>query len=306
MVETLADKRAPLRQTLAACGILFASVCFGIVPYFSRSLTDQGLAPHAVAFYRYVIPAVTFAPTFLQQSHRWRELLWGITSGAVMGAGWIGYVHALETVPASTVGVLYMTYPVFTVLIALVLFADRPSKRALVACGMIVLAAGIAGNPSAFPASQLPTLLLSLGAPLGFGFAICVLVHRLAVLPPLARIGTVSLGAVLVLVPMMLASAPSDVLPKTATDWTLIAGIAVFSALVPQLLYVISSPIIGASRSAIIGSVELPVMFLVSVFAFGEPLGVAQLAACALIIAAIVLTGSRAARNVTTQIAQER
>ncbi len=54
-------------QTIAALGVLFASICFGIVPYFSRNLTDQGLAPHAVAFYRYIITAVILLPAFLSQ-----------------------------------------------------------------------------------------------------------------------------------------------------------------------------------------------------------------------------------------------
>lgn len=66
MTETLSDaKLLNSRQTMAALGVLFASVCFGIVPYFSRNLTDQGLAPHTVAFYRYVIAAVILFPAFL-------------------------------------------------------------------------------------------------------------------------------------------------------------------------------------------------------------------------------------------------
>ncbi|WP_419739418.1 EamA family transporter [Ruegeria sp.] len=48
----------------------------------------------------------------------WQEITWGLSAGALMGLGWIGYVAALEKLPASTVGVLYMTYPVFTLVIA--------------------------------------------------------------------------------------------------------------------------------------------------------------------------------------------
>jgi uncharacterized membrane protein len=161
-------------QSMAAIGVLFASVCFGIVPYFSRNLTDQGLAPHAVAFYRYIIAAVLLFPAFLSQLKAWRELVWGLCAGAAMGLGWIGYVTAVETIPASTVGVLYMTYPVFTVIIAWALFADTPSHRALIAASLIILAAVIAGNPSTVPPSQLATLAIALAAPLGFGFGIAV------------------------------------------------------------------------------------------------------------------------------------
>ena len=105
-------------EPLAAAGVLFASICFGIVPYFSRTLSEQGLAPQAIAFYRYALAALVLSPVLFGQLRAWRQVLWGIGAGAAMGLGWIGYVHAVETVPASTVGVLYMTYPVFTVVLA--------------------------------------------------------------------------------------------------------------------------------------------------------------------------------------------
>jgi len=137
-----------LTKPLAATGVLFASICFGFVPYFSRGLTDQGLAPTAVAFYRYILAAIILLPALLKYRSNWREIVWGMVAGAVMGGGWVGYVTALETVPASTVGVLYMTYPVFTIVIAWALFGDQPTRRSLVAAGLIVIAAIFAGSPA--------------------------------------------------------------------------------------------------------------------------------------------------------------
>jgi drug/metabolite transporter (DMT)-like permease len=48
-----------------------------------------------------------------------------------MGVGWVGYVRAVEIAPVSTAGILYMTYPVFTLLIAWLVFGDRPGRRAV-------------------------------------------------------------------------------------------------------------------------------------------------------------------------------
>ncbi len=217
MTVSLSDPKAlNTKQTMAALGVLFASVWFGIVPYFSRNLTDQGLAAHSVAFYRYIITAVILLPAFLSQLKAWRELVWGLCAGAGMGLGWIGYVRAVETIPASTVGVLYMTYPVFTVVIAWAMFADPPSRKALLASGLIFLAAVIAGNLAAVPSQDLPTLIHSLAAPLGFGFGICVLVHRLSRIRPLARIASVSLGSVLALSPLVATSTAAEILPADA------------------------------------------------------------------------------------------
>ncbi len=222
-----------------------------------------------------------------------------------MGLGWVGYVTALETVPASTVGVLYMTYPVFTIIIAWALFGDQPTRRSLVAAGLIVIAAIIAGSPTSVPPDQIPTLLVSLAAPFGFGFGICVLVHRLSRIAPLARIASVSLGSVIGLAPLILSSEVGEVLPKGGNDWFLIVGIGLVTALIPQLIYTVCSPVIGATRTAVIGSIELPTMFAVGVLAFGEVITGAQAIACALVLGAIALTQSRVTRAVSTVISKE-
>lgn len=304
MADPLPIRSRQFPIALAGLGVLFASVCFGLVPYFSRSLTDQGMAPHTVAFYRYVVAALILSPALLFQTRAWREVLWGMAAGAVMGLGWIGYVSALETVPTSTVGVLYMTYPVFTMGLAWLLFADPPTGRALFASALIVLAALIAGSPALISVDQAPALLISLAAPFGFGFGICVLVHRLSRIPPLARMASISMGSVLGLAPLILASDLSEILPDGPSDWALIAGIAIVTALVPQLIYTVCSPLVGTSRTAVIGSIELPTMFAVGIFAFGEKLTMPQAAACLLVILAILLTRSRATRNVTATLSK--
>ncbi len=279
---------------LATLGIILASVGFGLVPYFARSLTAEGMAPQSIAFFRYTIAAVTLLPLLWFSRAEWRALCWGLVAGAAMGLGWIGYVRAVEIAPVSTVGVLYMTYPVFTLLIAWLVFGDRPGRRSVLAAMMIVLAAMLASSPAAVSAAQLPALMLSLAAPLGFGFGINVLVHKLVVLPPLARIGAVSLGSVAGLLPLVVATPLEAVLPASASGWWLVAGIAFGSALIPQLIYTVCAPMIGTARTAVAGSIELPTMFLIGWFAFAEPVGAAQWLACAIVIVAIALTPGRA------------
>lgn len=305
MDKPTSAKRDVTPYALAVAGVLFASICFGFVPYFSRGLTDQGLAPYAVAFYRYILAAIVLLPALLKHRSKWREIVWGMGAGAVMGLGWVGYVTALETVPASTVGVLYMTYPVFTIVIAWALFGDQPTRRSLVAAGLIVFAAAIAGSPASVPPDQIPTLLVSLAAPFGFGFGICVLVHRLSRIAPLARIASISLGSVIGLAPLILSSEVVELLPKGGNDWFLIVGIGLVTALIPQLIYTVCSPVIGATRTAVIGSVELPTMFAVGALAFGEVITGAQAVACVLVLGAIALTQSRSTRTVTTVISRE-
>lgn len=304
MSHSSAAPDATTPYAIAAAGVLFASICFGFVPYFSRGLTDAGMAPFAVAFYRYILAALVMLPALVVHRRHWREILWGMLAGAVMGLGWVGYATALETLPASTVGVLYMTYPVFTVLIAWAMFGDPPTGRSLIAAALIITGAVVAGSPASIPPEQVYLLLVSLAAPFGFGFGICVLVHRLSRIAPLARIAAVSLGSVAGLSPLILTSAPHEILPAEGGGWMLIVGISLITALIPQLIYTICAPVVGATRTAVIGSIELPTMFAVGALAFAETITTSQAIACALVLAAIALTQSRATRTVATTASQ--
>jgi len=297
------DHRQLFGPGLATAAVIAASVGFGLVPYFARTLTAEGMAPHAIAFFRYAFAAIVLLPSVWLARAQWAPVAWGLVAGIGMGVGWIGYVRALELAPVSTVGVLYMTYPVFTLLIAWLMFGDVPRHRAIIAAVMIVGAAALATSPDAITPDQVPALVLSLAAPLGFGFGINVLVHKLTVLHPLVRIGCVSLGSVLGLLPLMAATPVAALFPVSVSGWWLVAGIAFGSALVPQLLYTVAAPVIGTARTAIAGSFELPTMFLVGWFAFAEPVGPAQWIACIIIISAIALTPGKSIRSVAANIA---
>lgn len=292
------------RTGLATLGIVAASIGFGIVPFFARSLMAEGIAAHSVAFFRFALTALVLLPVLWWYRSQWPVLLWGIGAGVVMGIGWIGYVRALDVAPVGTVGVLYMTYPVFTLLIGWALFSDTPSWRALLASGLIVFAAAISATAFAPDSALVVPLLMSLAAPLGFGFGICVLVHRLTPVPPLARMGCLSLGSVIGLLPLILLSERAEVLPAQPAGWMLVAGIALATALLPQLLYTACSPMIGTARTAIAGAVELPAMFMLGWIAYGEPVGPTQWIAGALVLTAIVLTPTRVTRNVTTNLSR--
>ena len=95
-------------------------------------------------------------------------------------------------------------------------------------------------------------------------------------------------------------------MPQTAAEWQLIAGLAFGTALIPQLIYTTFAHRIGAARSAVAGSIELPTMFFIGWFALGETIGPAQWLACLLITLAIVLTPARATRNLSTQLVMPR
>ena len=283
--------------------VMLSCVCFGSIPYFARSLTDAGMASYAVAFCRYGLSALILLPLWIRlPRHHWPVVMWGALSGIGVGLGWIGFVYALKTVPVANVGVLYMTYPVFTLLIGWAWFRDLPSKRSISGALMVVFAATLASSPAAIEPHHLPAMLISLSAPITFGLAINILIYKLTPISPLQRVASFSLGSSLALLPLLLSSDAAEVLPQNPADWWLVLGLALGTALVPQLIYSAFAPRIGAARSAVAGAVELPTMFLIGWTVFAETIGWVQWFACLLVTLAIVITPSRRSRNLSTQI----
>ncbi|HBN30717.1 MAG: DMT family transporter [Rhodobacterales bacterium] len=286
--------------------IMLSAVFFGLVPFFARSLTEAGIAPPAVAFFRYLISPLLFFRFLVLRGPGSSATYWGLASGILLGLGWVGYVNALELMPVSTAGILYMTYPIFTLLISWLFFGDRPTLRMSIASGLILLAAIIAAAPSGGAEFPLHSILFALLAPFAFGIGINILTHKLVALPPISRMVAGPLGSAVVLLPLM-ATYPIDaIIPKDPSVWVLLIGIGVITATLPQFIYVVFAPKIGASATGVAGSVELPTMFLVGYMAFGEDITLAQFLAGALVLAAITLSGAKRVRNIATNVAVAR
>ena len=293
-------------MALATAMVVLASVGFGSVPFFVRGLTEAGMAPQAVALYRYALAALIFLP-FVWQARADRGCLaWGVGTGLAMGLGWTGYVAALETLPVATVGVIYMTFPVFALLASRALFGERPTARGLIAAGTVLAGAAVAAGPDALAPAATGALLTALAAPATFGLAIAVLVHRLTPIPVLARIGAISLGSALALAPLVLAAPAATVLPAGRDAVLLVVGVSLGTALVPQLLYTLFAPVVGAARAATAGAVELPTMILIGWLAFAETPGPLQALGGALIVGAVALSPSRKVRSATATAATAR
>ena len=138
----------PRSAAFATLMVALSSVGFDLVPFFARSLTDAGIAAPAIALFRYMFPALAFLPFLRFGGREGRATLWGYGSGFVTGLGWIGYVKSLEMMPVSVAGVLYITYPLFTLLVAWAVFGEKPIGRAVLGSLLIVVAATLATRPS--------------------------------------------------------------------------------------------------------------------------------------------------------------
>ncbi len=280
------------KYSLLFATIMVAISCigFGTVPFFAKSLSAAGIKSEYIPFYRYLFSALVFFPTLFVLKGRFKSMLWGFAAGASMGIGWISYIEALKIVPVSTAGVIYMTYPIFTLLIARVWLKEKPHFKAVLASLIILAATMIAMADVSLNPSHVSALLYSFLAPIGFGLSINILVNKLNDIPPMSRVCCVGIGSLVGLSILIGPGGFEHIVPPTPNALYLAIGIALCTATIPQLIYSTFAPMIGSAKAAIAGSVELPTMFIVGWLAFGEQLTPLQLISGALVVTAIAMT----------------
>jgi drug/metabolite transporter (DMT)-like permease len=272
----------------ATAGIVAASVCFGLVPLFARELQAAGMADAAIAFSRYAFSTLVLLPFLPRARAKRGPAAIMVGTGVLMSLGWLGYLDALRTLPVASAGVIYMSYPLFALLLGWLLAGAAVGWRGWLAGAMILGGAALLAEGGALAGAGPLALLKALTAPLTFGLGIVILSSFMNGLTAPERMVCATLGAVLGMTPLLIATPVAGFLPASGAGWLMVAGLALATALIPQMLYVSAAPRVGPGRAAAAGSVELPTMLAIGALAFGEVLGPREIAAAALVLAAIL------------------
>jgi drug/metabolite transporter (DMT)-like permease len=204
-----------------------------------------------------------------------------------MGLGWTSYLRSLEQTSVASAGVVYMSYPLFVVLIAWLLFRHRVQLRSAISVLLIIAAALVAYAPTGLSPADWRNLAACLPAPVGFGLIVVLVATVGRDFSTMERWSCVATGAVLGLLPLSLALEPQGLLPVRADAWIWVAAMALITAAVPQMIYSLAAPRVGPARAAAAGTTELPTMFVVGWVAFAEVVTMAQILAGALIMLAV-------------------
>lgn len=271
--------------TLTLC---VSAVLFGLTPLFARGLQAQGVGDAAIAFYRFGFSALALLPFVPRARAQRAQALALLGGGALMGLGWIGWLEAVRQASVAAAGVVYMTFPLFAALFAWALAGLRPGRRGLGAGALVLGAAALAAGPAAGHGAG-AALLWALPAPASFGLLIVLLTALTPKLGPLEKLACSLGGSALGLLAAMLADG-APALPAEPEGWAMVAGLGLVTALAPQIAYVLAAPRVGPSRAAATGAFELPTMMAIGALAFGEAVAARELAAGALVIAAIFVS----------------
>lgn len=277
--------------------VVVSAVSFGCVAVLGKLTGDLPVA--SVLFWRWLLAFLALAPlALLARAHRpprdARLLAAAFLVGAVGYALTSGvYFLALPHVQSALASFLLFLNPVFVAALSAALFRERLGTRGLGALALAIaglalmtLAPGIEAKPLG--------VALALGSAVAYSLTIVAsrsLVSRAA---PLALAWVGMLGAATSFGVVGLASG-SLIVPATATQWALIALLAVLGTAVAVGAFYLALPLIGAPRAALFSTLEPVSTVVVAFVVLQEPFTPVQLAGGVLVIAATALLATERA-----------
>lgn len=274
---------------LAACG-------FAAVSTFTVIATKQGVSLAALLMWRYVIGAavmVTFVTTRNYPRMPWRETVRFLVLGGGGQALLVGMaLSSLRYVTPATLAFLFATYPAWVTLVQIVRGAERLTARRLAALalslGGIVVISGAPLAAASESSNVRIGLALALGAAVVYGMYIPLMQwmqksHPVAVTSAYAKIGSAFCFLIWALSNQTVSA------NFTSTAWLAIAGLALFSTVLPSVFFLMGLMRLGPVRTAIVSSVEPFLTAMLAAVVFGQSITSNILIGGAMIVAAVVL-----------------
>ncbi len=269
--------------------VLMAAFFYGLNPFFAQLLFKEGLGAEMVSLYRFILPAMFFAFFLRTPRENWSEACRTLLLGVVSGISIFGYFHALETIPAATAILIYYSYPVFSVLIGWIVFRRVPTQNALISAALVAIAASLTVRPEVLPADTLLSVAACFLAPLTVATQVQYLSNPRRNIPTTNRMAWITIGHIMVLLPIAIWVAPAHILPVSLAGFMSVLGIALLAAAIPQVLFMVGAPRSCADKNALTGSLELVVALLTGAILLGENLDRLEMTAMALIVLALFI-----------------
>lgn len=269
--------------------VLLAACFYGLNPFFAQQLFQDGLGAEMVSLYRFILPALFFIFCLRAPRENRAEVIRSLILGVASGVAIWGYFHALETIPAATAILIYYSYPFFSVLIGWWIFKRTPSQNTLVSAALVLIAVSLTIRPESLPEGVWWSVGACFLAPVAVATQVQYLSNPKQIIPTRSRVAWITMGHVLVLLPIVVWHEPVQVLPVSPMGIFSVFGIALLAAALPQILFMMGAPKSCADKNALTGSLELVVALITGAFLMGDHLGRLELTAMALIVLALFI-----------------
>mgnify|MGYP000957591667 CR=1 FL=1 len=227
---------------------------------------------------------------------RWWKI---VLAGTFVGLVGIFYYQCVQLLPASVAIILLMQYLWISMLIEVIVFKKKPSRKQLLLLGVVLLGTFLAGGIFS------EEIIINLkGIIFGLLAALCYAIFLMTSgrigndLPVLKKSALMIIGACLITCiifpPMFLFDG------RLGLELIYVGlSISLLGTVVPPLLFSIGIPRVGVSIGAILSATELPVATLSSAFILHESVDIIRWIGVILILFAIVAT------NITTSKEKE-
>ncbi len=264
--------------------IIGASLGFGMIPMLAQLMMANGFSADVITLYRFLIPMLIFIVFFRPAGlDRW-EVLRTFLVGMLSGLGMVLFMRALQQTSAVTIILLYYCYPFFSIVIGALLFGQRITRNSLATSLLILVAVSLTLSPQTIDVQDWTIVLSSLLAPVSFALVIQYFAHSVKPMAASQRMVISLMGTLLVVLPLTLMSEAIDIYPKSMDGvlWLLVLGL--FSAALPQYLFIKGAPVAGANLTAGLSSLEVVVAMLLGVSVLGQEVTQIQITAALLLM----------------------
>ncbi|AMW06406.1 DMT family transporter [Gemmatimonas phototrophica] len=282
----------PHAQATGTVYTVLAATGFAAVSILTAKALATGLTLATILAWRYLLSALLLSLWVLAHTYVPipRRTILGFVVVGGFGQALVVYLalSALRFIPAATLAFLFYTYPLWVTIGQVLRGAERVDRRQLAAltlslAGIVTMVGGIGVDGTDWRG-----VALALGAALLYGAYIPILRtlqadHPVAPSSALAKLG----AATAFLVGSIVSHSFSWRLSGEA--WLTISALAVGSTVLPSVFFVLGLVRLGATRTAIVSTVEPFLTALLAAILLAQPLTGRTLLGGALIATAMLL-----------------
>jgi drug/metabolite transporter (DMT)-like permease len=211
------------------------------------------------------------------------------------------YFTSLKTVPAAVTSILLYLYPVAVMLLAAAFLGERLNRVRVGALLLAVLGVFTVVNPFSAHGTIDPAGLL-FGLATAAIYATYILVGRVLLRDVSSVVATALIATTAGVVLAAAAALHGQLRPLSSGGWALALSMAVVATAIPATMFLAGLARVGATRAAIISTLEPATTVILAALLLGEDLGPVRLVGGGLILVAAVVV----ARNVPADLAEAR
>ena len=272
--------------------MLLSAAAFGTLAIIAKLGYRAGLQPAQLLSLRFLFAAAGMLVVALAaRQNPFRLPRRTVVGLLAMGAlGYFGqsttFFFALQRLPASLVELVLYTYPAMVVIAGWLLFRQRIPRVQVLAlagsfAGVVLLVGGVHFGGG-------PALLLAIASPVIFTVYILVGARVMAGVPGIAA-GFLSILGTALTWTVVVAATGNLRPPVGGAQWAAVLALAVIPTMFAITAFLAGMPRIGASRTALLSTLE-PVVTVTLAFALlGDRFGPLQAVGAALVLASVVL-----------------